>query len=153
MCECICEYIHVNCIYGCRRMPCNVESPNASWTEQGVSDLKMYTMSTRLEMYVSKAVWEELSRQAYSLLPCTVCNLPARNGSPQDVAYSVLLLVLHVMQFECKKHVCWLMTSPHRSRYCCSKQAPRGPVHCVHTPCKKSSRLTDAYTVLPKCIC
>ena len=54
-CACACS--------AAEQMPGGQAMPSHAGAEQEASQLKMYTLSTRLEMYVDQAVWHALTRQ------------------------------------------------------------------------------------------
>ena len=56
----------LSCACACsaaEQMPGGQAMPSHAGAEQEASQLKMYTLSTRLEMYVDQAVWHALTRQ------------------------------------------------------------------------------------------
>ncbi len=52
-------------VCGCSETPSSASMQRPVVAEQEGSPLKVYTLSTRLEMYVNQAVWHSLTRQAY----------------------------------------------------------------------------------------
>ena len=89
------------------------------------------------------------------LLCCTACPLAIWKWdfALHGIAYSVLLL-LHEVQFAVSwiEHVCWRMTTAHRSPHCCSNQAQRGPAHYAYMPPTEFSHPVTVHIMRQTCI-